>query len=452
MIAVGVGGADVVDVMANIPWELKAPKIIGVKLTGKLSGWTSPKDVILKVAELLTVKGGNGSIIEYFGPGIDSISCTGMATICNMGAEIGATTSIFPYNHRMRMYLEATGRKDIAKVCEKYKSLFVSDEGFSYDQQLEINLDKLEPLVNGPYTPDLANPISKLAANSKENNWPNEIKVALIGSCTNSSYEDMARSAYLAKQALDAGLKLKSQFTITPGSEQIRSTIQRDGIIDIFTKVGGIVLANACGPCIGQWNRKDVKMGDKNTIVTSYNRNFTKRNDSNPGTHTFVASPELVTALAFAGRLDFNPMTDSITLPNGKTFKFKPPIGDELPSKGYDPGQETYTAPPIDGNKLSVAIDPKSDRLQVLAPFDSWDGKDYRELPILIKVKGKCTTDHISMAGPWLKYRGHLENISNNLYIGVVNSENNETNKVKNQITGMFGPVPETAKFYKEKN
>ncbi|XP_047143150.1 probable aconitate hydratase, mitochondrial isoform X1 [Hydra vulgaris] len=448
-VTIGVGGADAVDVMAGIPWELKCPKIIGVKLTGKLGGWTSPKDVILKVADILTVKGGTGAIIEYYGPGVNSISCTGMGTICNMGAEIGATTSIFPFNERMTRYLNATGRKDIALLAEQYKSLLEADNGAEYDQQFEIDLSTLEPLVNGPFTPDLAHPISKLGQNAKSNGWPTEVKVGLIGSCTNSSYEDMGRSASIAKQALSHGVKAKSIFTITPGSEQIRATIERDGIAQTLRDLGGIVLANACGPCIGQWDRKDVPKGSKNTIVSSYNRNFTGRNDANNNTHAFVTSPELVTALAIAGDLTFNPITDELTGSDGKKFKLKSPFGEELPAKGFDPGQDTYQSPPNDGSKLTVVVDPKSDRLQLLAPFEPFDGKDLIDVPILIKAKGKCTTDHISMAGPWLKYRGHLDNISNNMLIGAINEENGEANKVKNQLTGKYGTVPDTARSYK---
>ncbi|EDW84179.1 uncharacterized protein Dwil_GK13996 [Drosophila willistoni] len=449
-LCVGVGGADAVDVMANIPWELQCPKVIGVNLTGKISGWTSPKDVILKMAEILTVKGGTGAIIEYYGKGVDSISCTGMATICNMGAEIGATTSVFPFNQRMVDYLCATGRGNIAGEAEKYKdSLLTADKDCKYDRVIDINLDTLEPLVNGPFTPDLAHPISKLGENSKKNNYPMDIKVALIGSCTNSSYEDMGRCASIAKDAIDHGLKAKIPFNVTPGSEQVRATIARDGIIDIFNKFGGTVLANACGPCIGQWDRKDVKKGEKNTIVTSYNRNFTGRNDANPGTHSFVTSPELTTAMAITGRLDFNPLKDELTGADGKKFKLKEPVADELPAKGFDPGEDTYSPPPPKGTEVKVVVDPKSERLQLLPPFEKWDGKDYIDLAVLIKIKGKCTTDHISAAGPWLKYRGHLDNISNNMFIGAVNAENNEMNNIKNQLTGEFGPVPAVACDYK---
>ncbi|KAH8548549.1 aconitate hydratase [Umbelopsis sp. PMI_123] len=449
MVAIGVGGADAVDVMANIPWELKCPKVIGVKLHGKLSGWTSPKDVILKVAGILTVKGGTGAIVEYTGKGVDSISATGMGTICNMGAEIGATTSLFPYNHRMRDYLVATKRAPIAGLADAFQHNLVPDEGAQYDELIEIDLDKLEPHINGPFTPDLATPISKFKDAVIQNDWPSDLRVGLIGSCTNSSYEDMARSASLAKQAASHGSKVKAQFTITPGSEQIRATIERDGIMDDLTSAGGVVLANACGPCIGQWDRKDIKKGEKNSIITSYNRNFTGRNDANPATHAFVASPEIVTALTFAGDLTFNPLTDSLTGEDGKPFKFEAPSGFELPPKGYDPGQDTYQAPPADRSSVNVAVSPESNRLQLLEPFKKWDGKDFKEIPILIKVKGKCTTDHISMAGPWLKYRGHLDNISNNMLIGAVNSENGEVNSVKNVFTGNYDAVPATARDYK---
>ncbi|XP_016976676.1 probable aconitate hydratase, mitochondrial [Drosophila rhopaloa] len=448
-LCVGVGGADAVDVMANIPWELKCPTVIGCHLTGKISGWTSPKDVILKVAEILTVKGGTGAIVEYHGPGVESISCTGMATITNMGAEIGATTSVFPYNERMVTYLGATGRAHIAAEAMKYKDMLTADKGCKYDQVIEINLDTLEPLVNGPFTPDLAHPISKLGANSEKNGYPMDIKVSLIGSCTNSSYEDMGRCASIATDALSHGLKACVPFNVTPGSEQVRATIARDGIIEVLEKFGGTVLANACGPCIGQWDRKDVKMGEKNTIVTSYNRNFTGRNDANPATHCFVTSPEMATALAIAGRLDFNPLADELQGADGKMFKLKAPHAEELPAKGFDPGEDTYQAPPEKGDDVKVNVDPKSERLQILEPFEKWDGKDYIDLVVLIKIKGKCTTDHISAAGPWLKYRGHLDNISNNLFIGATNAENNEMNKVKNQKSGQFDAVPAVARDYK---
>ncbi|XP_071960231.1 aconitate hydratase, mitochondrial-like [Antedon mediterranea] len=451
-LCIGVGGADAVDVMADIPWELKCPKVIGIKLTGKITGWTSPKDVILKVAGILTVKGGTGAIVEYFGPGVDSLSCTGMGTICNMGAEIGATTSVFPFNHRMEAYLRATDRNEIADLANEFKHVLSADPDAKYDEVYEINLDELKPHANGPFTPDLANPIEELGEIAKKEGWPLDIRVGLIGSCTNSSYEDMSRSASIAKQALDHGVKFKSKFTVTPGSEQIRATIQRDGQADVLSEAGAIVLANACGPCIGQWDRQDVKKGEKNTIVTSYNRNFTGRNDANPATHAFVASPEITTALALAGDLSFNPETDELTGSDGKKFKLQSPFGDELPSQGFDPGQDTYQAPPGDGSGVQVDVDPASKRLQLLTPFDKWDGKDLEDMVVLIKVKGKCTTDHMSPGGPWLKYRGHLDNISNNMFIGAINSDSGETNNVKNQLTGEFGPVPDTARNYKALN
>ncbi|GAB1525382.1 Aconitate hydratase mitochondrial [Rhizoctonia solani] len=451
MIACGVGGADAVDVMANIPWELKCPKVIGVNLTGKIGGWTTPKDVILKVAGILTVKGGTGAIVEYTGPGVESLSCTGMATICNMGAEIGATTSLFPYNERMGDYLRATKRGEIASYAKSFQHNLQPDKGAEYDQQIEINLSELEPHINGPFTPDLATPISKFAEAVKKNNWPQELKVALIGSCTNSSYEDMSRSAAIANEASSHGLSTKSKFTITPGSEQVRATIARDGQIEAFEKVGGVVLANACGPCIGQWDRKDVKKGDVNSIITSYNRNFTGRNDANPATHAFVASPDIVTALAFAGDLTFNPLKDELTGSDGKKFKFSDPSGNELPPRGYDPGEDTFQAPPEDRASVNVAVDPKSDRLQLLKPFQPWDGKAPKNLPVLIKVQGKCTTDHISAGGPWLKYRGHLQNISQNCLIGAINSANGEANKVQNLDTGKWGGVPQVAAEYRDK-
>uniref|UniRef100_A0A6I8PSD6 Aconitate hydratase, mitochondrial n=1 Tax=Xenopus tropicalis TaxID=8364 RepID=A0A6I8PSD6_XENTR len=448
-ICIGVGGADAVDVMAGIPWELKCPNVIGVKLTGQLSGWTSPKDVILKVAGILTVKGGTGAIVEYHGPGVDSISCTGMATICNMGAEIGATTSVFPYNHRMKKYLDKTGRSAIASLADEFKSHLVPDEGCEYDQLIEINLDELKPHINGPFTPDLANPVSEVGAVAEQKGWPLDIRVGLIGSCTNSSYEDMGRAAAVAKQALAHGLKCKSQFTITPGSEQIRATIERDGYAAVLRDVGGVVLANACGPCIGQWDRKDIKKGEKNTIVTSYNRNFTGRNDANPETHAFVTSPEIVTALSIAGTLKFDPEKDFLTGADGKKFKLQPPDADELPKSSFDPGQDTYQHPPKEGSSLKVDVSPTSQRLQLLEPFDKWDGKDLENMQILVKVKGKCTTDHISAAGPWLKFRGHLDNISNNLLIGAINLENNKANSVKNCVNQEYGAVPDTARYYK---
>jgi len=450
-LCIGVGGADAVDVMANIPWELKCPKVIGVKLTGELSGWTSPKDVILKVAGILTVKGGTGAIVEYTGPGVDSISCTGMGTICNMGAEIGATTSVFPFNHRMADYLVATNREALSDEASKVKEqLLTPDEGCHYDQVIEINLSELEPHVNGPFTPDLATPIGVLGETAKKNGWPLEVKDGLIGSCTNSSYEDMSRVTSIMKQALSHGLKTKSNFYITPGSEQIRATIERDGLSTTMKEAGGVVLANACGPCIGQWDRQNVKKGENNTIVTSYNRNFTGRNDANPATHGFVTSPEMTVALSLAGTLDFDPRTQKLQGADGQEFLLDSPYGDELPSQGFDPGEDTYQHPPADGSNVAVDVDPKSDRLQLLSPFQKWDGGDLKDARVLIKVKGKCTTDHISAAGPWLKFRGHLENISNNMLIGAVNSENDAVNKVVNHVHGGEGGVPEIAIQYRE--
>ncbi|OAL46273.1 aconitate hydratase-like protein [Pyrenochaeta sp. DS3sAY3a] len=450
MAAIGVGGADAVDVMAGLPWELKAPKVIGVKLTGQLSGWTAPKDIILKVAGILTVKGGTGAIVEYHGPGTESLSCTGMATICNMGAEIGATTSVFPFNDRMYDYLAATKRRDIGDFARSYAKELREDEGAEYDELIEINLSELEPHINGPFTPDLATPISKFKEAVKANNWPEELKVGLIGSCTNSSYEDMTRAASIIQDAMDHGIKAKSLFTVTPGSEQIRATIERDGQLKTFEEFGGMVLANACGPCIGQWDRRDVKKGVANSIISSYNRNFTGRNDANPATHSFVTSPDLVVALTIAGTLNFNPLTDTLKDKDGNEFKLKEPSGQGLPANGYDPGQDTYQAPPADRSTVSVAVSPSSDRLQLLSPFNAWDGKDAKDLPILIKAAGKTTTDHISMAGPWLKYRGHLDNISNNMLIGAINAENGEANKVKNALNGEYGGVPDVARYYKK--
>ncbi|KAF8541953.1 putative aconitate hydratase mitochondrial precursor [Trichophaea hybrida] len=451
MCAIGVGGADAVDVMAGLPWELKAPKFIGVKLTGEMSGWTSAKDIILKVAGILTVKGGTGAIVEYHGPGVDTLSSTGMGTICNMGAEIGATTSLFPFNESMYKYLAATKRTAIGDFARTYQKELRPDEGAEYDQLIEINLSELEPHINGPFTPDLATPLSKWKETVKKEGWPAELKVGLIGSCTNSSYEDMSRSASIARDALNHGAKAKSLYTVTPGSEQIRATIARDGQLQTFEEFGGIVLANACGPCIGQWDRKDVKKGEKNSIMSSYNRNFTGRNDANPATHAFVTSPDLVTAFTIAGTLNFNPLTDPIKGKDGKEFMLSPPTGAGLPERGYDPGRDTYQAPPADAVSVQVKVSPTSDRLQVLSPFETWDGKDATDLPILIKCQGKTTTDHISMAGPWLKYRGHLDNISNNMLIGATNAENGEANKVRNALTGEYGPVPATARYYKSK-
>jgi len=451
MAAIGVGGADAVDVMANLPWELKAPKVIGVKLTGELSGWTAPKDIILKVAGILTVKGGTGAIIEYHGPGVSSLSCTGMGTICNMGAEIGATTSVFPYNDRMYDYLKATKRQAIGDFAREYNAELHEDDGAEYDQLIELNLSELEPHINGPFTPDLATPISKFKDAVEENKWPEELKVGLIGSCTNSSYEDMSRAASIAADAMNHGVKAKSVFTVTPGSEQIRATIERDGQLKTLEEFGGIILANACGPCIGQWDRRDVKKGEANSIISSYNRNFTGRNDANPATHAFVTSPDVVVAMTVAGTLKFNPLTDPLKDKDGNEFMLSAPHGDGLPARGYDPGRDTYQAPPPDRTQVQVQVSPSSDRLQILEPFQAWDGKDALDIPILIKAQGKTTTDHISMAGPWLKYRGHLDNISNNMLIGAINAANGEANKVKNFETGEVDAVPATAREYKKK-
>lgn len=449
--AIGVGGADAVDVMADIPWELKCPKVIGVELKGSLSGWASPKDIILKVAGELTVKGGTGAIIEYKGPGVESLSATGMGTICNMGAEIGATTSIFPFNDRMGAYLKATKRGEIADLASAFQKNLLPDRDAEYDQHLEINLSELEPHINGPFTPDLATPLSKFAEAVKKNNWPSELKVGLIGSCTNSSYEDMSRSASIAEEAASHGLKIKSKFTITPGSEQIRATIERDGQMETLEKVGGMVLANACGPCIGQWDRTDVKKGEKNSIITSYNRNFTGRNDANPATHAFVASPDLVTAMVFAGDLTFNPMTDSLKGADGKEFKFSDPSGKELPPSGYDPGEDTFQAPPADRASVKVAINPSSDRLEFLPAWDAYKAGNEKGLRVLVKAEGKCTTDHISAGGPWLKYRGHISNISRNTYSGVISNFTHEANQSYNYDTKEFEATPEVALSYKGK-
>ena len=455
MVAIGVGGADAVDVMAGLPWELKMPKLIGVKLTGKMSGWTAPKDVILKVAGILTVKGGTGAIVEYFGEGADSLSCTGKATICNMGAEIGATCSIFTYDDKMAAYLRATGREEVAHLADQIKEhLRPDDEVYAdpakyYDQLIEINLSELEPYVNGPFTPDLAWPISKFAEAVKANDWPQRLEVALIGSCTNSSYEDISRSASLAKQAVDKKLKTKAEFTITPGSELVRYTIEKDGFLDTFSKIGGVVLANACGPCIGQWARHIDDPKRKNSIITSFNRNFAKRNDGLASTHAFVASPEIVTAFAIAGDLTFNPLKDKLKNEDGQEVMLDEPTGVELPPNGFAVEDAGYQAPAADGSGVQVIVKPDSQRLQLLAPFAPWEGTDLKGLKLLIKAKGKCTTDHISMAGPWLKFRGHLDNISNNMLIGAVNYFNDETDKVKNQLTGEYGPVPATQRAYK---
>ena len=455
MIAIGVGGADAVDVMAGLPWELKMPKLIGVKLTGKLNGWTAAKDVILKVAGILTVKGGTGAVVEYFGEGADSLSCTGKATICNMGAEIGATCSLFTYDEKMSNYLRATGREEVANLADKVKEhlrpdpeVYTNPSKF-FDQLIEINLNELEPHVNGPFTPDLATPISKMAEAVAANGWPDKVEVALIGSCTNSSYEDISRSASIAAQAKRKGLKTRSEFTVTPGSELVRFTIEKDGYLGTFDEIGGVVLANACGPCIGQWARHIDNPNRKNTIVTSFNRNFAKRNDGLASTHAFVASPEIVTAYAIAGRLSFNPLKDKLKNEKGEDVMLDEPKGYELPPKGFKVDDPGYQAPAENGKGVSVVVNPDSQRLQLLSPFPVWEGKDLTGLKLLIKVKGKCTTDHISMAGPWLKYRGHLDNISNNMLIGAVNYFNNQTDSVKNELTGEYGPVPATQRAYK---
>ncbi|QQR97627.1 MAG: aconitate hydratase [Sphingobacteriales bacterium] len=455
MIAIGVGGADAVDVMAGMPWELKWPKLIGVKLTGKLSGWTSPKDVILKVAGILTVKGGTGCIVEYFGEGVTAMSCTGKGTIANMGAEIGATTSTFGYDASMSRYLSGTGRAEVAALADTIKSYLNADpECYEqpekyFDQVLEIDLNTLEPHLNRPFTPDLATRISKLKEAADKNGWPLDVQVGLIGSCTNSSYEDISRAASLAKQVKEKGLKSKAQFTITPGSEQVRFTIERDGFIELFDEIGANVFANACGPCIGQWSREGADKGEKNTIVHSFNRNFAKRADGNPNTYAFVGSPEMVTALAIAGRLDFNPLTDTLINEKGEAVKLDEPTGFELPPNGFAVDDPGYQAPAEDGSGVEVIINPNSDRLQVLNGFKPWEGDDIKGLKLLIKAKGKCTTDHISMAGPWLRFRGHLDNISNNMLIGAVNAFNDKTDNVLNELTGEYGAVPATARAYK---
>lgn len=455
MVAIGVGGADACDVMAGLPWELKFPKLIGVKLTGKLNGWTSAKDVILKVAGILTVKGGTDAIVEYFGEGADSLSCTGKGTICNMGAEIGATTSIFCYDKKMSDYLSGTGRADVAAAADAVaehlrgdKEVYQNPANY-FDQVIEIDLTTLEPHINGPFTPDLAWPISKFAAAVKENNWPQQLSVGLIGSCTNSSYEDISRAASLAQQAIDKGLKAKSEYTITPGSEQVRYTVERDGYLGTFAKMGGVVLANACGPCIGQWARHGAEKQEKNSIITSFNRNFSKRADGNPNTHSFVASPEMVTAMAIAGDLTFNPLTDYLTNEKGEKVKLDEPKGLELPPKGYAVEDAGFQAPAADGSKVQVLVSPTSERLQLLDAFAAWEGIDLKGMKLLIKAKGKCTTDHISMAGPWLKFRGHLDNISNNMLIGAVNFFNEKTDSVKNQLTSEYGSVPAVQRAYK---
>lgn len=455
MVAIGVGGADACDVMAGLAWELKMPKLIGVKLTGKLNGWCSAKDVILKVAGILTVKGGTDKIIEYFGEGAESLSCTGKGTICNMGAEVGATTSTFGYDASMERYLRATGRADVADLANEVKAHLTGDpEVYAdpksyFDEVIEINLSEMEPYVNGPFTPDRATPISQMRAEAEKNGWPLELKVGLIGSCTNSSYEDIARAASLAKQASDKKLKAKAQFTITPGSEQVRYTIDRDGFISIFNSIGANVFSNACGPCIGMWDRDGAAKKEKNSIVHSFNRNFSSRQDGNPNTHAFVASPEIVTALAIAGDLGFNPITDTLMNEEGVAVKLDAPTGDELPQKGFAVEDAGYQAPAADGSGVEVIVSPTSSRLQLLDPFAAWEGVDLKGLKLLIKAKGKCTTDHISMAGPWLKYRGHLDNISNNLLIGATNFFNEKINSVKNQLDGSYDEVPKVQRAYK---
>jgi aconitate hydratase len=455
MVAIGVGGADAVDVMAGLPWELKMPKVIGVHLTGRLSGWTAAKDVILKVAGVLTVKGGTGAIVEYFGPGADSISATGKATICNMGAEVGATCSLFSYDQKMADYLKITGREEVANLADGVREhlrpdpeVYANPKDF-YDQLIEINLDELEPHVNGPFTPDLAWPISRFAEAVVANHWPEKLEVALIGSCTNSSYEDISRSASIAKQAIDKNLQTQAEFTITPGSELVRYTVEKDGLLDTLDQIGGVVLANACGPCIGQWARHIDDPHRKNSIITSFNRNFAKRNDGLTATHAFVASPEIVTAFAIAGDLKFNPLKDTLTNRNGEQVMLDEPTGSELPPRGFSVEDAGYQAPAENGAHVQVAVSPDSERLQLLEPFPAWEGTDLKGLRLLIKAKGKCTTDHISMAGPWLNYRGHLDNISNNMLIGAVNAFNDKTDSVKNQLTGTYGPVPATQRAYK---
>ncbi|RYD83452.1 MAG: aconitate hydratase [Sphingobacteriales bacterium] len=455
MIAIGVGGADAMDVMAGMAWELKMPKFIGVKLTGRLSGWAAAKDIILKVAGILTVKGGTGFIVEYFGDGADSLSATGKATICNMGAEIGATTSLFGYDDKMSAYLKATERTEVALLADGIREHLRADtEVYNnpkdyYDQLIEINLDELEPYVNGPYTPDAAWPISQFADAVREHGWPEELEVGLIGSCTNSSYEDITRAASVAKQAKAKGIKVTSEYTVTPGSEVVRYTTERDGLLQVFEEIGGVVLANACGPCIGQWARHTKDPNKKNSIITSFNRNFAKRNDGNPNTHAFVSSPEIVTALVLAGKLTFNPLKDTIVNDKGEAVMLDEPTGVELPPMGFDVVDAGYQAPAEDSTSVRIEVAPDSDRLQLLSPFPGWEGHDLQNMMLLIKAKGKCTTDHISMAGPWLKYRGHLDNISNNLLMGATNFFNEKTNSVKNQLTSEYGDVSDVARYYK---
>ena len=456
MVAIGVGGADAVDVMAGMPWELKFPKLIGVKLTGKLSGWTAPKDVILKVAGILTVKGGTGAIIEYFGPGAQSMSCTGKGTICNMGAEVGATTSTFGYDESMERYLRSTDRNDVADAANKVKDYLTADKEVYenpekyFDQVIEINLSELMPHVNGPFSPDIATPISEMSEKSRKNDWPIKVEWGLIGSCTNSSYEDLSRAASIAQQAIDKKLETKAEFGINPGSEQVRYTAERDGFLDIFENLNAKIFTNACGPCIGQWARQGADLKEKNTIVHSFNRNFAKRADGNPNTHAFVASPEMVAAIAISGRLDFNPITDSLINSEGNEVKLDEPTGWELPPKGFEVEDAGYLEPVEDGSNINVVVDEKSERLQLLEPFKPWDGQNITNARLLIKALGKCTTDHISMAGPWLRFRGHLDNISNNCLIGAINAFNNKTNFVKNHISGEYEGVPDTQREYKK--
>jgi aconitate hydratase len=455
MVAIGVGGADAVDVMAGLPWELKWPKLIGIKLTGKLNGWASAKDIILKVAGILTVKGGTGAIVEYFGEGAENLSCTGKGTIANMGAEIGATTSTFGYDDSMKRYLDATGRKDVSELADQIKAHLNADpECYEqpekyFDQVIEIDLNTLEPYINGPFSPDLATPISQMKEAAEKNGWPKKVEVGLIGSCTNSSYEDISRAVSLAKQVRDKNLKAKAEYTITPGSEQIRYTIERDGFLDIFENIGAKVFANACGPCIGMWNRMGADKKEKNTIIHSFNRNFAARQDGNPNTYAFVGSPEIVTALAIAGDLTFNPLTDTLINENGETVKLDPPVGEELPSRGFAVEDAGFQAPFEDGSGVNVVVDPSSSRLQLLEPFAKFNNNDFKDMYLLIKAKGKCTTDHISMAGPWLKFRGHLDNISNNMLIGATNYFNDKTNTVKNQLNGAYDEVPKVQRAYK---
>jgi aconitate hydratase len=458
MVAIGVGGADAVDVMSGMPLELKMPKVLGVELTGKLNGWASAKDIILKLAGILTVNGGTGFIIEYFGEGAENLSCTGKGTICNMGAEVGATCSLFGYDKKMKEYLHVTGRKEVADLADQYADSLIPDKEVVqnpevfYDQFVRINLSELEPYINGPFSPDVAHPISEFASFVKENDYPESLEVGLIGSCTNSSYEDISRAASIARQAGEKNLKVKSEFIVTPGSEQIRFTCERDGLLEPFNSIGGVIMANACGPCIGQWSRKMTNSDRKNSILNSFNRNFAKRNDGNPNTHSFIASPEIVTALSLAGTLTFNPLKDTLINEMGIVVSLDEPTGTELPEKGFDVKDTGYISPPSNSQDIEVKVDPKSERLQLLEPFDRWNGKDIAGMRLLIKAKGKCTTDHISMAGPWLKYRGHLDNISNNLLMGALNYFNDKTNFVKNVETKEFAEVSKTARYYKSKN